>query len=216
MAAVVRYLSGDRLDFVAEVEHYFDITPELVDEATFEAAHAEMDRLLPGRGPLLDRLTAWKQTLELDPGAHPARLRAGPPGDPPPHPGPVRPAGWGGVDTAPGQPAALVGLQLVPGRLSLAHRHQHRPARSAPTRRCRCWPTKPTPATTPSTPSRSSDSTGRQAAPSTPSNCSWPPNASSSEGIADSARQVIFRRRRTGCLPARRTLSPWPGCPTWT
>lgn len=67
MAAVVRNLSGDRLDFVEEVELYFDITPELVDEAVFEAAHAEMDRLLPGEGPLVERLTAWKKGFELGP-----------------------------------------------------------------------------------------------------------------------------------------------------
>ena len=68
MSAVIRNLSGDRIDFVQEVELYFDITPTMVDEATFEAAHAEMDRLLPGSGSLIERLAAWKETLELEPG----------------------------------------------------------------------------------------------------------------------------------------------------
>jgi hypothetical protein len=66
LAAVIRNLSGDRLDFVEEVELYFDITPGMVDEAVFEAAHAEMDRLLPGSGPLVERLAAWKKSLELE------------------------------------------------------------------------------------------------------------------------------------------------------
>jgi hypothetical protein len=67
MAAVIRNLSGERLDFVEEVELYFDITPEMADEAVFEAAHAEMDRLLPGEGSLTERLAAWKKSLELEP-----------------------------------------------------------------------------------------------------------------------------------------------------
>ncbi len=68
MTAVIRSLSGDRLDFVEEVELYFDITPEMADEALFEAAHAEMDRLLPGDGALVERMAAWKRSLELEPG----------------------------------------------------------------------------------------------------------------------------------------------------
>jgi hypothetical protein len=68
MTAVIRSLSGDRLDFVEEVELYFDITPEMMDEALFEAAHAEMDRLLPGGGALVERVATWKRGLELEPG----------------------------------------------------------------------------------------------------------------------------------------------------
>ena len=67
MIAVIRNLSGDTLDFCREVELYFDITPEMVDEATFEAAHAEIDSLLPGRGSLVERMDAWKKQLELEP-----------------------------------------------------------------------------------------------------------------------------------------------------
>lgn len=67
MAAVVRTLSGDSLDFVDEVERYFDITPEMTGEATFETAHAEMARLLPGDAPLAERLAAWRKSLELAP-----------------------------------------------------------------------------------------------------------------------------------------------------
>jgi hypothetical protein len=67
MHAVIRNLSGDTLDFDREVELYFDITPEMEAEATFEAAHAEIDSLLPGRGSLLDRMNAWKAQMELEP-----------------------------------------------------------------------------------------------------------------------------------------------------
>ncbi len=66
MQAVVRKLSGEQLDYVAEVELCFDISPEMVDEAVFEAAHAEMDHILPGDGPLVERLAAWNKELEID------------------------------------------------------------------------------------------------------------------------------------------------------
>jgi hypothetical protein len=65
MAAVIHNLSGDQLDFVEEVELYFDIAPEIVDEEVFEAIHAEIDRLLPGDSPLYERMMAWDKTVEL-------------------------------------------------------------------------------------------------------------------------------------------------------
>jgi len=67
MAAVIRNLSGDQIDFVQEVELYFDITPVMVDETTFEAAHAEMDEILPGSGSLIERSVAWREKLYLEP-----------------------------------------------------------------------------------------------------------------------------------------------------
>ena len=67
MAAVIRNLSGDQIDFVQEVELYFDITPTAVDEAAFEAAHAELDALLPGDGSLVERSTAWREKRNLEP-----------------------------------------------------------------------------------------------------------------------------------------------------
>jgi hypothetical protein len=67
MAAVIRNLRGDRLGFVEEVELYFDITPEWVDEAVFQTAHDELNGLVPGEGPLPERLAAWKRTRELEP-----------------------------------------------------------------------------------------------------------------------------------------------------
>jgi hypothetical protein len=66
MAAVVRNLAGDRLPFMEEVELYFDIQPEMVDEAVFEEAHAALDRLLPGEGALGERMEAWKKGLEIE------------------------------------------------------------------------------------------------------------------------------------------------------
>jgi hypothetical protein len=67
MAALARKLSGDELDFVEEVQLYFDITPQMLDEVVFQELHAEVNRLLPGKGPLVDRVTAWKKSAEIEP-----------------------------------------------------------------------------------------------------------------------------------------------------
>lgn len=72
MSAVIRNLSGRSLGFVEEVELYFDITPEMTDESVFAAAHAELDRLLPGdaiggANRLVDRQVAWRKRLEMAP-----------------------------------------------------------------------------------------------------------------------------------------------------
>jgi hypothetical protein len=66
MAAVIRKLSGDQLDFVEEVELYFDITPQMVDEAAFTALHAEIEHLLPGDGCLAERVDAWRTGLAIE------------------------------------------------------------------------------------------------------------------------------------------------------
>lgn len=68
IAAAIRSLSGHKIGFATKVELYFDITPVMTDVAIFEAAHAEIDNLLPGDGSLIERLAAWKKQLELEPG----------------------------------------------------------------------------------------------------------------------------------------------------
>lgn len=69
MAAVTQNLCGEPIDFAQEVELYFDITPVVTDEAVFEAAHAEIDEILPGHGSLIERLAAWRKKLYLESGA---------------------------------------------------------------------------------------------------------------------------------------------------
>jgi hypothetical protein len=67
MSTLVRKLAGEHLDFVEEVELCFDITPQMVDEAVFEGIHAAMDRLFPGAGSVLNRVTVWKKGVEIEP-----------------------------------------------------------------------------------------------------------------------------------------------------
>ena len=55
-----RVLDGAPVGFVDQVEAYFQVRPELGDEEAYARAHAELDALLPGDGPLLERYTAYR------------------------------------------------------------------------------------------------------------------------------------------------------------
>ena len=65
MAAVARNLAGEKMHYLEEVELYFDLTPEMVDESVFKAAHAEIGGLLPGDGPVRERVAQWEKGLEV-------------------------------------------------------------------------------------------------------------------------------------------------------
>jgi hypothetical protein len=65
MAALVDNVSGQQLGFEEEAQAYFDVAPQVTDEDVFEAYQGKVDSLLPGRGPLLERVLAWKRSTEL-------------------------------------------------------------------------------------------------------------------------------------------------------
>jgi hypothetical protein len=64
----VRMLNGETFDYLDEVHRIYDIRPQLIDEARFEAAHRELDTLLPldANGDVGARLEAWRKTFEID------------------------------------------------------------------------------------------------------------------------------------------------------
>ena len=62
-----RKLAGEPVPFVEEVRSYFDVSIEPGDEDAYREAHAEADALLPGDGPLADRLTALRTRDEVPP-----------------------------------------------------------------------------------------------------------------------------------------------------
>src|SRR3954467_15518809 len=49
---------GEPVGFIEEVQSYFQVQVTLGDPAEYAAAHAELDRLLPGGGPLAPRYPA--------------------------------------------------------------------------------------------------------------------------------------------------------------
>lgn len=61
----LRLLDGENVSLAEEVHALYDIQPQWKDEATFREAQQELDQLLPGEGPLQDRLDRWKRSLEI-------------------------------------------------------------------------------------------------------------------------------------------------------
>jgi hypothetical protein len=61
-------VAGETLLYSDEVERCYGVRPERTHEATFEAAHARLDELLPGDGLLADRYEHWRasQLVPID------------------------------------------------------------------------------------------------------------------------------------------------------
>jgi hypothetical protein len=60
-----RVMSGEPLAYLDEVEAYFQVRPALGDVASYEAAHRELDAMLPGDGPLLERYSAYREAMSV-------------------------------------------------------------------------------------------------------------------------------------------------------
>ena len=71
-----RKLAGEPVGFVDEVEAYFQVRPSLGDPGRYAAAHAELDELIPGDGPLAGRYQAWRTAGELPPARLEEAVRA--------------------------------------------------------------------------------------------------------------------------------------------
>jgi hypothetical protein len=67
LACSARVLDGQPVAYLDQVQTWFEVRPELGDEATYADAHAELDRLLPGSGPLLERYTAYRDGQSVPP-----------------------------------------------------------------------------------------------------------------------------------------------------
>lgn len=59
-AARLRMLSGETMSFADEAEALFGVRPELRPLSSYDPVLAEIDALLPGTGPLADRVTEFK------------------------------------------------------------------------------------------------------------------------------------------------------------
>ncbi|MCQ4122405.1 DUF885 domain-containing protein [Rhodococcus tibetensis] len=60
-----RKFAGDDVGFVDEVEAYFDVRIERGDEEQYREAHRKMDAVLPGSGPLAERVQAHRAGDEI-------------------------------------------------------------------------------------------------------------------------------------------------------
>lgn len=59
-AARLRMISGETMSFADEAEALFGVRPELRPLSSYDPVLAEIDALLPGPGPLADRVTEFK------------------------------------------------------------------------------------------------------------------------------------------------------------
>ena len=62
-----RAIDGDGLPYLDHVSACFDFTPERIDEAVFSGAIADLERVLPGDGPLAERMAAWDARFTIPP-----------------------------------------------------------------------------------------------------------------------------------------------------
>ncbi len=65
-AAYARVLDGEEIGYADEVEACYGVRPVKTPVSVYEAAHAALDELLPGDGPLLERRTAWRMRHSID------------------------------------------------------------------------------------------------------------------------------------------------------
>ena len=56
-----RVLAGEAISYSDEVEGCYGVRPERTPERELERVHSELDGLLPGEGPLLERRRAWRE-----------------------------------------------------------------------------------------------------------------------------------------------------------
>ena len=59
------FMAGVPGSYADEVEGCYGVRPERTDESVFEAAHEELDRLLPGDGSLAERYESWRKSITV-------------------------------------------------------------------------------------------------------------------------------------------------------
>jgi len=58
-------LAGESASYADEVEGCYGVRPTYTDEAVFTAAHARLEELLPGDGPLAERHKRWEDSIQV-------------------------------------------------------------------------------------------------------------------------------------------------------
>ena len=66
LETVARRLAGEEISYEDEVERCYGVRPEWTHEESFEAAHHELDELLPGNGSVAERYGVWREGNQLE------------------------------------------------------------------------------------------------------------------------------------------------------
>jgi hypothetical protein len=61
MQTTLRILKGEEIDIVEESQGLYGLTPTWTEEKVFEEAHQVLENLLPGSGPLLERVERFRE-----------------------------------------------------------------------------------------------------------------------------------------------------------
>lgn len=61
LATTARRLAGEHVSYQDEVERCYGVRPTAVPEEAFAEAHRRLDEVLPGSGPLAERLGGWRE-----------------------------------------------------------------------------------------------------------------------------------------------------------
>jgi hypothetical protein len=61
-------LAGESRSYADEVEGCYGVRPAYVDEAVFRSAHEQLEELLPGDGPLVERYKCWEDSIRVPAG----------------------------------------------------------------------------------------------------------------------------------------------------
>jgi hypothetical protein len=62
LATTAAKLAGEHIGYADEVEACYGVRPSRVDEGVLLEAHRLLDEVLPGTGPLAERLVAWRES----------------------------------------------------------------------------------------------------------------------------------------------------------
>jgi hypothetical protein len=67
IATTLRRLAGEVIPFAGEVLGCFDVLPNRTDEAVYDRALNRLKSVLPGQGPVRERMIAWRRGFEMQP-----------------------------------------------------------------------------------------------------------------------------------------------------
>jgi hypothetical protein len=62
LLTTARKLAGEEIGYADEVEACYGVRPTRVDEEVLVRAHRRLDEVLPGSGPLAERLVTWRES----------------------------------------------------------------------------------------------------------------------------------------------------------
>jgi hypothetical protein len=62
-----RWFAGDEIEYAERVRRCHQVEARLVPQEAFAAAHARLDDVLPGRGALHERFSAWRESQHVAP-----------------------------------------------------------------------------------------------------------------------------------------------------